>query len=168
MRNLCKAVIHDHWLKPFGPSLVRNLAEGGFRTCSVRPLTPSVMAHPSTPLFLLAAVAFAAPNALATPVQGLRGAISNSTGKARPAAHANLSAPGDDVESGGKTCCKNGDDGTECHIEYLYDEEGTRVGITACSDKVDGSGAGCGIHGFSAHCCPASDVGIAWFFGGCH
>merc|ERR1711920_954069 len=63
----------------------RNLAEGGFRLCSVRPLTPSVMAHPSTPLFLLAAVAFAAPDALATPVQGLRGAISNSTGKARPA-----------------------------------------------------------------------------------
>merc|ERR1719356_315432 len=100
-------------LKPFGPSLVRNLAERGFRTCSVQPLTPSVMAHPSTPVFLLAAVAFAAPDTLATPVQGLRGAISNSTGKARPVAQANLSAPGDDVESGGgKTCCKNGDDNT--------------------------------------------------------
>merc|ERR1712060_734069 len=35
-------------------------------------------------------------------------------------------------------------------------------------DKVDGSGAGCGIHGFSGLCCPASDVGIAWFLGGCH
>merc|ERR1712084_108253 len=85
---------------------------------AVRPLTPSVMAHPSTPLFLLAAVAFAAPDVLATPVQGLRGAISNSTGKAQPVAQANLSAPGDDVESGGgKTCCKNGDDNTKCHIE---------------------------------------------------
>merc|ERR1719343_1048377 len=101
----------------FGPSLVRNLAERGFRTCSVQPLTPSVMAHPSTPLFLLAAVAFAAPDTLATPVQGLRGAISNSTGKARPVAQANLSAPGDDVESGGQTCCKHGNDDTECHIE---------------------------------------------------
>merc|ERR1712087_638679 len=77
-----------------------------------------VMAHPFTPLFLLAAVAFAAPDALATPVQGLRGAISNSTGKARPVAEANLSAPGDDVESGGgKTCCKNGNDETKCYID---------------------------------------------------
>merc|ERR1712003_19641 len=76
-------------------------------------------AHPSTPLFLLAAVAFAAPDVLATPVQGLRGAISNSTGKARPVAQANLSAPGDDVESGGgKTCCKNEDDETTCYIEW--------------------------------------------------
>ena len=166
MRNLCKAVIHDHWLKPFGPSLVRNLAERGFRTCSVQPLTPSVMAHPFTPLFLLAAVAFAAPDVLATPVQGLRGAISNSTGKARPVAQANLSAPGDDVESGGESCCKHGDDETECHIEPRWDEEGNRY--KACRDEVDGSGAGCGIHGFSAHCCPASDVGIAWFIGGCH
>merc|ERR1719291_1371436 len=62
------------------------------------------MAHPSTPLFLLAAVAFAAPDVLATPVQGLRGAISNSTGKARPVAQANLSAPGDDVDSGYPEC----------------------------------------------------------------
>merc|ERR1712060_204501 len=152
-----------------GPSLVRNLAEGGLRPCSVRPLTPSVMAHPFTPLFLLAAVAFAAPDdALATPVQGLRGAISNSTGKARPVAQANLSAPGDDVESsGGKTCCKNGDDDTKCHIErgnYHVDTNNDKDGpyITACTDKEDGSGAGCGIHGFTSHCCPASDVGIAW------
>merc|ERR1712176_1235254 len=125
-----------------------------------------VMAHPFTPLFLLAAVAFAAPDALATPVQGLRGAISSSTGKARPVAEANLSAPGDDVESGGESCCKHGDDETECHIEPRWDEEGNRY--KACRDEVDGSGAGCGIHGFSAHCCPASDVGIAWFIGGCH
>merc|ERR1712228_766034 len=117
---------------------------------AVRPLTPSVMAHPSTPLFLLAAVAFAAPDVLATPVQGLRGAISNSTGKARPVAQANLSAQGDDVESGGKTCCKNGNDENECHMECEYDDEYNCVGITACRDKVDGSGAGCGIHGFSA------------------
>merc|ERR1711920_201950 len=89
---------------------------GGLRPCFVRPLTPSVMAHPSTPLFLLAAVAFAAPDVLATPVQGLRGAISNSTGKAQPVAQANLSAPGDDVESGGgQKCCKSQkDDNTVC------------------------------------------------------
>merc|ERR1711937_498602 len=128
-------------------SLVRNLAEGGFRTCSVQPLAPSVMAHPSTPLFLLAAVAFAAPDALATPVQGLRGAISDSTGKARPVTQANLSAPGDDVESGGgKTCCKNGDDDTKCHIETQPEDFGGQS-IKVCKDKVDGSGAGCGIHG---------------------
>merc|ERR1711920_1065527 len=125
----------------------RNLAEGGFRLCSVRPLTPSVMAHPSTPLFLLAAVAFAAPDALATPVQGLRGAVSNSTDKARPVAQANLSAPGDDVESGGKTCCKNGDDDTKCIIEFW--DKVLQGGIKVCRDKVDGSGAGCGIHGFN-------------------
>merc|ERR1711920_619078 len=145
--------------KPFGPSLVRNLVEGGFRTCSVGPLTPSVMAHPSTPLFLLAAVAFAAPDVLATPVQGLRGAISNSTGEAR-----HLSDPGDDVESGGgKTCCKNGNDNTNCEIHFRYLTKG---GITVCKDKVDG--AGCGIHGFNEHCCPESDVGIAWALSGCH
>merc|ERR1712228_745073 len=93
---------------------------------------------------------------------GLRGAISNSTGKARPVAQANLSAPGDDVEPGGETCCKNEDDDTKCHIERIS------KGITVCEDKVDGSGAGCGIHGFKPHCCPAGDVGIAWIFGGCH
>merc|ERR1712083_890535 len=92
------------------------------RPCFVQPLTPTVMAHPSTPLFLLAAVAFAAPDVLATPVQGLRGAISNSTGEAR-----HLSDPGDDVESGGDpgddvesgggvTCCKHGNDDTNCEI----------------------------------------------------
>ena len=124
------------------------------------------MAHPFTPLFLLAAVAFAAPDALATPVQGLRGAISNSTGEAR-----HLSDPGVDVESsgnpgdgvesgGGMTCCKNGDDSTNCKISTI---EGIMV---VCKDKVDGSN--CGIHGFTAHCCPESDVGIAWFLGGCH
>ena len=128
------------------------------------------MAHPFTPLFLLAAVAFAAPDdALATPVQGLRGAISNSTGKAR-----HLSDPGDDVESGGdpgddvesggaKTCCKNGNDNTNCEIHFRYLTKGS---ITVCKDKVDG--AGCGIHGFNEHCCPESDVGIAWALSGCH
>ena len=134
--------------------------------CSVRPLTPSVMAHPFTPLFLLAAVAFAAPDALATPVQGLRGAISNSTGKARPVAQANLSAPGDDVESGGKSCCKHGSDFTNCHIGYPGGDE--TLPISECWDRVDGSGAGCGRHGFVDDCCPASDVGTAWFLGGCH
>merc|ERR1712087_223047 len=129
-----------------------------------------VMAHPFTPLFLLAAVAFAAPEALATPVQGLRGVISNSTGKARPVAEANLSAPGDDVESGGgKTCCKNGDDNTKCYIERPGADPQTGVYIDGvCRDKVDGSGAGCGVHGFNWHCCPASDVGIAWLLSGCH
>ena len=137
------------------------------------------MAHPSTPLFLLAAVAFAAPDVLATPVQGLRGAISNSTGEAR-----HLSDPGDDVESGGdpgddvesggdpgddvesgggKTCCKNGNDNTNCEIHFRYLTKGS---ITVCKDKVDG--AGCGIHGFNEHCCPKSDVGIAWALSGCH
>merc|ERR1712228_533805 len=128
------------------------------RTCFVGPLTPSVMAHPSTPLFLLAAVAFAAPEVLATPVQGLRGAISNSTGEAR-----HLSDPGADVESGGgKTCCKNGNDHKKCSIGYHTGGEA----IKSCEDKVDGSG--CDLHGFNVHCCPASDVGIAWFLGGCH
>merc|ERR1719343_1314806 len=126
------------------------------------------MAHPSTPLYLLAAVAFAAPDVLATPVQGLRGAISNSTGKARPVVQANLSAPGDDVESGGKTCCKNGDDGTECHIEYLYDEEGTRVGITACSDKWMGQAQAAVFTGSARTAAPRATSGIAWFIGGCH
>merc|ERR1712083_672544 len=57
-----------------------------------------------------------------------------------------------------------GDDNTTCYIiagDYIGGE-----GI--CRDKVDGSGAGCGIHGFSGLCCPASDVGIVWFLGGCH
>merc|ERR1711920_162366 len=125
--------------KPFGPSLVRNLVEGGFRTCSVGPLTPSVMAHPSTPLFLLAAVAFAAPDVLATPVQGLRGAISNSTGEARhlsdPGADVESGGnPGDNLESGGETCCKNGNDDTKCEIT-----NNNRWSVV-CNDKVDGSG----------------------------
>jgi hypothetical protein len=125
------------------------------------------MAHPSTPLFLLAAVAFAAPDALATPVQGLRGAVSNSTGEAGPAALANLSAPGDDVESGkGKSCCKGGNDETKCHIET--DGTGAFEVIKVCKDKEDGSGAGCDIYGFQPHCCAASDVGVAWALGGCH
>merc|ERR1740120_458978 len=69
--------------------------------------------------------------------------------------------PGDGVESGGgMTCCKNGDDSTNCEISTI---EGIMV---VCKDKVDGSN--CGIHGFTAHCCPESDVGIAWFLGGCH
>merc|ERR1719343_503875 len=117
----------------FGPSLVRNLAEEGFRTCSVRPLTPSVMAHPSTPLFLLAAVAFAAPDALATPAQGLRGAISNSTGEAGPVAQANLSAPGDDLESGkGESCCKGGNDEAKC----MFETSGM-IGIVSCKGGND-------------------------------
>merc|ERR1711920_183213 len=121
-------------------------------------LTPRAMAHPSTPLFLIAAVAFAAPGVLSTPVQGLRGAISNSTGEARPVAQANLSVPGDDVESeGGKTCCKNGND--KAHCDFSYNEAG---GIQNCR------GEGCALHGFTLHCCTPSDVGIAWLFGGCH
>merc|ERR1712228_245979 len=93
-----------------GSSSIRILAEGAFKKRFVRSLTWGVMAHPSTLLFLLAAVAFAAPDVGATPVQGLRGTITNSTGEAR-----HLSDPGDDVESGGgKTCCKNGDDTTNC------------------------------------------------------
>merc|ERR1711862_58554 len=95
-----------------------------------------------------AAVAFAAPDVLATPVQGLRGAISNSTGEAR-----HLSDPGDDVESGGdpgddvesggdpgedvesgggKTCCKNGNDNTNCEIHFRYLTKGS---ITVCKDS---------------------------------
>merc|ERR1712228_779321 len=103
-----------------GSSSIRILAEGAFKKRFVRSLTLSVMAHPSTLLFLLAAVAFAAPDVLATPVQGLRGAISNSTGEARHLSDQGADVesggnPGDDVESGGgKTCCKNGNDETNC------------------------------------------------------
>jgi len=97
------------------------------------------------------------------PVQGLRSAISNSTGKAPLVAKANISASGDDVESaGGKTCCKHQNDNTKCHIGYHIGGEGIKL----CKDKA--AGAGCAIHGFNEHCCPASDVGIAWFLGGCH
>ena len=114
------------------------------------------MAHPSTPLFLIAAVAFAAPGVLATPVQGLRGAISNSTGEARPVAQANLSVPGDNVESeGGMPCCKHGND--KAHCTYSFNDAGSLI---TCL------GEGCAMHGFTPSCCTPSDVGITWFLGG--
>jgi hypothetical protein len=63
------------------------------------------------------------------------------------------------------SCCKNGDDHTQC---YIVEPPPADRPAGICRDKVDGSGAGCGVHGFNWHCCPASDVGIAWFLSGCH
>jgi len=96
------------------------------------------------------------------PLQGLRGAISNSTGKAPLVAKVNISASGDDVESaGGKQCCKHKNDNTNCRS---YDPNNN---LRICEDKTHG--ARCALHGvIKKHCCPASDVGTAWFLGGCH
>jgi len=92
--------------------------------------------------------------------------VSNSTDKAPLVAKANIPASGGDVESaGGTTCCKHGNDNTNCYIRYVSGHNGA-VGPKDCKNNV--AGAGCARHGFVPHCCPASDVGIAWVLGGCH
>ena len=119
------------------------------------------MAHPSTPLFLIAAVAFGAPDVLATPVQGLRGAISNSTGEASLFAKSNRSASSDDVEpaNGAPACCRR-NDADNC--DWKDNEPEGFV----CVDLKEGIG-GCYRPGPFPECCTPKDVGHYWILGGC-
>uniref|UniRef100_A0A7S0AHW2 Uncharacterized protein n=1 Tax=Pyrodinium bahamense TaxID=73915 RepID=A0A7S0AHW2_9DINO len=119
-------------------------------------LTLSVMARLWPPLLLLVAAAPAAPDVPATPTQGLRGAVSNSTGKSPFVAKTGLSDSGELNSTERVSCCKHGNDDTHCLFQH-----------SSCMSKTL-EGPECHWHGFIPHCCPDSDVGTAWFGGGCH
>jgi len=125
-----------------------------------------IMARLSAPLLplLLAAGVLGTPDAPATPVQRLRGAL-NSTSETPWRAEANLTDPGD-VEGQPFHCCKgHKDDATLCTY-------GSSEHYRYCQDKVPNSGcAWRGAWNVGSHiqrCCAQVDVGTAWFLGGCH
>merc|ERR1712083_590146 len=61
---------------------------------------------------------------------------------------------------GGKTCCKSQkDDNTKC--DRWHGRDGNPY--AGCWDKVDGSGAGCALHGFTGTVAPRATSGLPGF-----